>query len=110
MAAHGPIGEWGPGHRKGRSKAWMAMADGEGFEPSVPLWGTHAFQASPFDHSGTHPSAKADNKEEESPRGKLEASSKATGGRKPGPLTTQPLLPQPIYMKAETSIASERAA
>ena len=33
------------------------LADGEGFEPSVPLWGTHAFQASPFDRSGTHPIA-----------------------------------------------------
>ena len=31
------------------------VADGEGFEPSVPFWSTHAFQASPFDHSGTHP-------------------------------------------------------
>ena len=34
------------------------LADGEGFEPSEPLWGSHAFQASPFDHSGTHPSKK----------------------------------------------------
>src|SRR5580700_1065006 len=30
------------------------MADGEGFEPSVPC-GTHAFQACPIDRSGTHP-------------------------------------------------------
>ena len=30
------------------------MADGEGFEPSVPF-GTHAFQACPIDRSGTHP-------------------------------------------------------
>ena len=28
------------------------MADGEGFEPSVPF-GTHAFQACPIDRSGT---------------------------------------------------------
>jgi hypothetical protein len=30
------------------------VADGEGFEPSVPC-GTHAFQACPIDRSGTHP-------------------------------------------------------
>ncbi len=30
------------------------LADGEGFEPSVPC-GTHAFQACPIDRSGTHP-------------------------------------------------------
>ena len=30
-------------------------AEREGFEPSVPFWGTHAFQASPFDRSGTSP-------------------------------------------------------
>jgi hypothetical protein len=32
-------------------------ADGEGFEPSVPFWSTHAFQACPIDHSGTHPAS-----------------------------------------------------
>jgi hypothetical protein len=32
----------------------MDLADGEGFEPSVPC-GTHAFQACPIDRSGTHP-------------------------------------------------------
>src|SRR5271156_625871 len=32
-------------------------ADGEGFEPSVPFWSTHAFQACPIDHSGTRPSS-----------------------------------------------------
>lgn len=35
---------------------WIKMneisAESEGFEPSVPFWGTPAFQASPFDHSG----------------------------------------------------------
>ena len=31
------------------------LADGEGFEPSVPFWGTHAFQACTIDHSVTHP-------------------------------------------------------
>jgi hypothetical protein len=36
----------------GRRLFWLA--DGEGFEPSVPF-GTHAFQACPIDRSGTHP-------------------------------------------------------
>ena len=40
-----------------RQTSFKDLADGEGFEPSVPLWGTHAFQASPFDRSGTHPIA-----------------------------------------------------
>ena len=31
------------------------LADGEGFEPSVPFWSTHAFQACTIDHSVTHP-------------------------------------------------------
>ena len=31
------------------------LADGEGFEPSVPFRGTHAFQACPIDRSGTRP-------------------------------------------------------
>ena len=31
------------------------MADREGFEPSVPFWGTHTFQACSFDHSDTCP-------------------------------------------------------
>ncbi len=35
----------------------IKLADGEGFEPSVPFRGTHAFQACPIDHSGTHPSS-----------------------------------------------------
>src|SRR5436853_1834679 len=35
-----------------RSK--RTLADGEGFEPSVPF-GTHAFQACTIDHSVTHP-------------------------------------------------------
>ncbi len=34
-------------------------AEREGFEPSVPFWSTHAFQASPFDRSGTSPKADA---------------------------------------------------
>ena len=33
------------------------LADGEGFEPSVPF-GTHAFQACTIDHSVTHPVAR----------------------------------------------------
>ena len=33
----------------------ITLADGEGFEPSVPLRGTHAFQACPIDRSGTRP-------------------------------------------------------
>ena len=33
----------------------IKLADGEGFEPSVPFWSTHAFQACPIDHSGTRP-------------------------------------------------------
>ena len=37
-----------------RSQICSEMADGEGFEPSVPC-GTHAFQACPIDRSGTHP-------------------------------------------------------
>jgi hypothetical protein len=57
----------------GEGRLIRVMADGEGFEPSVPLWGTHAFQASPFDHSGTHPSARAATKGEERIRSKLEA-------------------------------------
>jgi hypothetical protein len=36
------------------SRADKNLADGEGFEPSVPC-GTHAFQACPIDRSGTHP-------------------------------------------------------
>ena len=36
--------------------SWVGvMADREGFEPSVPFWGTHAFQASQFNHSCTSP-------------------------------------------------------
>lgn len=31
------------------------MADREGFEPSVPVCGTHTFQACSFDHSDTCP-------------------------------------------------------
>ena len=31
------------------------MADREGFEPSVPVGGTHTFQACSFDHSDTCP-------------------------------------------------------
>ena len=31
------------------------MAEREGFEPSVPLWGTHAFQAGAIGHSATSP-------------------------------------------------------
>jgi hypothetical protein len=37
-----------------RSQRCSDLADGEGFEPSVPC-GTHAFQACPIDRSGTHP-------------------------------------------------------
>jgi hypothetical protein len=37
-----------------RSQFCFGVADGEGFEPSVPC-GTHALQACPIDHSGTHP-------------------------------------------------------
>ena len=33
---------------------FIRLADGEGFEPSVPC-GTHAFQACTIDHSVTHP-------------------------------------------------------
>ena len=31
------------------------MAEREGFEPSVPFWGTHAFQACTFNHSDISP-------------------------------------------------------
>jgi hypothetical protein len=31
------------------------MAEREGFEPSVPFWGTHAFQAGAIGHSATSP-------------------------------------------------------
>ena len=31
------------------------MAEREGFEPSIPLWGIHTFQACSFDHSDTSP-------------------------------------------------------
>ena len=32
-----------------------APADGEGFEPPVPFWGTAVFKTAAFDHSATHP-------------------------------------------------------
>ncbi|CCC99320.1 protein of unknown function [Azospirillum baldaniorum] len=31
------------------------LAEGEGFEPSIPFWGIHTFQACAFDHSATPP-------------------------------------------------------
>ena len=31
------------------------MAEGEGFEPSIPFWGIHTFQACAFNHSATPP-------------------------------------------------------
>jgi hypothetical protein len=43
----------GAGRPEGRG--CLLNADGEGFEPSVPFWSTHAFQACPIDHSGTRP-------------------------------------------------------
>ncbi len=30
-------------------------AEREGFEPSIPLWSIHTFQACAFDHSATSP-------------------------------------------------------
>ncbi len=30
-------------------------AEREGFEPSIPFWGIHAFQACAFDHSAISP-------------------------------------------------------
>ena len=36
----------------------LQLADGAGFEPAVPFRGTRAFQARPFDHSGTHPGSR----------------------------------------------------
>ena len=36
-------------------KTKVKMADREGFEPSVPVCGTHTFQACSFDHSDTCP-------------------------------------------------------
>ncbi len=31
------------------------LAERAGFEPAVPFWSTHTFQACPFNHSGTSP-------------------------------------------------------
>ena len=42
------------GRGRRRVRRTNRVADGEGFEPSVPC-GTHAFQACPIDRSGTHP-------------------------------------------------------
>ena len=46
------------GATKGNRRAKTAKslsAEREGFEPSKPFWSLHAFQASPFDRSGTSP-------------------------------------------------------
>jgi hypothetical protein len=31
----------------------LKLAEGKGFEPSIPLWSIHTFQACAFDHSAT---------------------------------------------------------
>ena len=33
----------------------MFIAEGQGFEPRIPFWGIHAFQACLFNHSSTSP-------------------------------------------------------
>ncbi len=39
----------------GKKIVLIFCAEREGFEPSVPFWGTHTFQACAFDHSAISP-------------------------------------------------------
>jgi hypothetical protein len=34
---------------------FVRLADGVGFEPTIPFWSIHTFQACAFDHSATRP-------------------------------------------------------
>ena len=38
-----------------RTRVLILHAEKEGFEPSIPFWGIHTFQACSFDHSDTSP-------------------------------------------------------
>ena len=40
---------------KGRVRYDLKLAEGEGFEPSIPFWGIHTFQACAFNHSAIPP-------------------------------------------------------
>ncbi len=49
---------WGRGIKKTaqlRCFSFCCFAERKGFEPLVPFWSTHAFQACAFDHSATSP-------------------------------------------------------
>jgi hypothetical protein len=39
--------------KKQYKKSKTSIAERKGFEPSIPFWGIHAFQACAFDHSAT---------------------------------------------------------
>ena len=41
--------------RRGGKRSRKILAERARFELAVPFWGTHTFQACPFNHSGTSP-------------------------------------------------------
>lgn len=43
----------------GRRRNFFGLADGVGFEPTIPFWGIRTFQARAFDRSATHPTRAA---------------------------------------------------